>query len=329
MTAKPKAPSQPPEGVVSQYILSPDEGDPFCWERVLGRDSRYSLCVDCCGWNGSHPISEELFEALVEWYRRFCRAPEVPGLMTNLDLDWIGFHAQGLELARRLKAEVGPTAEVRYCKPMEDPNQQLEPLRYVLDDGSVIAEESEEPDEQEPWPTRRIHAGGQTGPDRAALDWAIAHRIIHGGWCPKGRKAEDGPLAGRYQLRETDSAGYRQRTKLNVLESDATLIVNLGELDGGTLETARIARQHQKPVLVLQLDETPIQEAAVRLRTWVEADRYGSLNIAGPRESKRPGIYAVTHQLLERSLEPDGSLRPKEVFVWPDWALGGDDEEEA
>lgn len=328
MTGKTKAPSQPPEGVVSQYILSPDEGDPFCWERVLGRDSRYSLCGDCCGWNGSHPISEELFEALVEWYRRFCRAPEVPGLMTNLDLDWIDFHAQGLELARRLKAEVGPTAEVRYCKPMEDPNQKLEPLRYVLDDGSVVAEESEEPGEQEPWPARQIHAGGQTGADRAALDWAIAYRIIHGGWCPKGRKAEDGPLAGHYQLRETDSAGYRQRTKLNVLESDATLIVNFGELDGGTLETVRIGRQHQKPVLVLQLDETPIQDAAVRLRTWVEANRFGSLNIAGPRESKRPGIYAATHELLERSLEPDGSLRPKEVFVWPDWALGGDDDEE-
>lgn len=328
MTAKPKASSQPPEGVVSQYILSPDEGDPFCWERVLGRDSRYSLCGDCCGWNGSHPISEELFEALVEWYRRFCRAPEVPGLMTNRDLDWIDFHAQGLELARRLKAEVGPTAEVRYCKPMEDPNQQFEPLRYVLDDGSVVVGEREEPDEQEPWPTRQIHAGGQTGADRAALDWAIAYRIIHGGWCPKGRKAEDGPLAGRYQLRETDSAGYRQRTKLNVLESDATLIVNLGELDGGTLETVRIARQHQKPVLVLQLDETPIQDAAVRLRTWVEANRFGSLNIAGPRESKRPGIYAATYELLERSLEPDGSLRPKEVFEWPEWALGGDDEEE-
>lgn len=159
MTAKPKAPSQPPEGVVSQYILSPDEGDPFCWERVLGRDSRYSLCGDCCSWTGSHPISEELFEALVEWYRRFCRAPEAPGLMTNRDLDWIDFHAQGLELARRLKAEVGPTAEVRYRKPMEDPNQQLEPLRYVLDDGSVVAEESEEPDEQEPWPARQIHRG--------------------------------------------------------------------------------------------------------------------------------------------------------------------------
>ena len=80
---------------------------------------------------------------------------------------------------------------------------------------------------------------------------------------------------------------------------------------------------------MLQLDETPIQDAAVRLRTWVEANRFGSLNIAGPRESKRPGIYAATYELLERSLEPDGSLRPKEVFVWPDFALGGNDEEEA
>ena len=76
------------------------------------------------------------------------------------------------------------------------------------------------------------------------------------------------------------------------------------------------------------LVKLPTRPNAVRLRTWVEANRFGSLNIAGLRESKRPGIYAATYELLERSLEPDGSLRPKEVFVWPEWALGGNDEEE-
>lgn len=57
-----------------------------------------------------------------------------------------------------------------------------------------------------------ICSGGQTGADRAALDWAIAHGFPHGGWCPRGRKAEDGPLAAVYPLRETESAGYRSPT---------------------------------------------------------------------------------------------------------------------
>jgi hypothetical protein len=52
----------------------------------------------------------------------------------------------------------------------------------------------------------KIVSGGQTGADRAALDFAIEHGIPHGGWCPKGRKAEDGPIDPRYLLRETPTS---------------------------------------------------------------------------------------------------------------------------
>jgi len=93
-----------------------------------------------------------------------------------------------------------------------------------------------------------IISGGQTGTDRAALDFAIAHGIPHGGWCPLGRRAEDGVLDPRYRLRETESKSYRQRTRRNVADSDATLILNLGELADGSLATRQLAERASKPV---------------------------------------------------------------------------------
>ena len=78
----------------------------------------------------------------------------------------------------------------------------------------------------------KIISGGQAGADRAALDLAIESGLEHGGWCPRGRKAEDGPIPARYRLAETESANYRARTVRNVV-SDATLILNMGELAGG------------------------------------------------------------------------------------------------
>jgi len=143
-----------------------------------------------------------------------------------------------------------------------------------------------------------IISGGQTGADRAALDWAITHDVPHGGWCPKGRRAEDGPLDARYRLTETEGEGYRARTVRNVRDSDATLIFNLGELEGGSLETRRIAERRRKPVRVVQVDVMPNEEDLVELRAWIESYASPVLNVAGPRESKRPGIYKVTLVLL-------------------------------
>ena len=143
-----------------------------------------------------------------------------------------------------------------------------------------------------------IISGGQTGADRAALDWAITHSVPQGGWCPKGRRAEDGPLDARYRLTETEGEGYRARTVHNVRESDATLIFNLGELEGGSLETQRIAERRRKPVRVVQAEAMLDDEALVELRVWIESYAPQVLNIAGPRESKRPGVYIATLLLL-------------------------------
>ena len=152
------------------------------------------------------------------------------------------------------------------------------------------------------WCRCTVVSGGQTGVDRAALDSACRHNIAHGGWCPKGRLASDGPLPLHYHLRETDSAGYRQRTKLNVQDSDATLIFNTGDLDGGTLQTVRFAQTMKKPYRVFQLDQANLEEVARQVVEWLTLGRLFTLNIAGPREQKRPGIYALVFSVLDLCL---------------------------
>ena len=133
----------------------------------------------------------------------------------------------------------------------------------------------------------KIISGGQTGVDRAALDAAILLGIEHGGWCPRGRLAEDGRIPDRYRLRETDSADYRVRTEWNVLDGDATLILCRGPLGGGTLLTHALAEQHGRPCLVIDLQAPPVVEEVVH---WLRRHDIATLNVAGPRESQSPGI---------------------------------------
>ena len=209
-----------------------------------------------------------------------------------------------MELARRLKAELGNAAAVFYVKPLEDPNYLWMHRVEVVDNSSSIERPWVRPRGRQhpPWLPRVILSGGQTGADRAALDWAIRHRIVHSGWCPRGRAAVDGPIARRYQLRETESDGYRQRTKRNVQDSDATLILSTGDMDGGTLQTVRFARAMGRPRLAIQLDEVTADAAAHGITGWLAAGQFATLNIAGPREEKRPGIYTLAMSVLERCL---------------------------
>jgi hypothetical protein len=145
----------------------------------------------------------------------------------------------------------------------------------------------------------RIVSGGQTGVDRAALDAAIRHDISHGGWCPKGRRAEDGTIPARYLLRETASSNYPERTERNVVDSDATLVLNQGPLDGGSLYTWELARQYRKPRFLIDLGS--VVDPAV-VRAWIGESAIRVLNVAGPRESKRPGIYLLSAAVLDRLL---------------------------
>lgn len=149
-----------------------------------------------------------------------------------------------------------------------------------------------------PLPVGRVISGCQTGVDRAALDWAIARRIPHGGWCPNGRRAEDGTIPSRYAMRETASRGYAERTRRNVEDSAATLILNLGALDGGTRRTVELCERLGKPHLVVQLDRLE-KDSVSAARAWLLATSPATLNIAGPREGKRHGAYECAIAFLE------------------------------
>jgi hypothetical protein len=135
----------------------------------------------------------------------------------------------------------------------------------------------------------RIVSGGQTGVDRAALDVALGLGLPCGGWCPRGRRAEDGPIDSRYPLTETPSDEYAQRTTWNVRDSDGTLVLTRGVPVGGTALTVDVAERLRKPCLVVDLATDSRPEAA---REWLVRNAVGVLNVAGPRESGMPGIYA-------------------------------------
>jgi hypothetical protein len=146
---------------------------------------------------------------------------------------------------------------------------------------------------------RRIVSGGQTGVDRAALDVALELGIECGGWCPRGRRAEDGRIGPGYLLEETPSSDYHQRTAWNVRDSDATLVLCLGAPDRGTRLTLRLAEQTGRPHRSVDLGAGAPLEV---LRRWLAEVPALTLNVAGPRESRRPGIHAAATAVLRRLL---------------------------
>ena len=149
----------------------------------------------------------------------------------------------------------------------------------------------------------RIVSGGQTGVDRAALDVALSRGLQCGGWCPKGRLAEDGRIPLSYPLRETPSPAYEERTAWNVRDSDATLVLTWGPPSEGTAFTMALAKEMLRPHLVTDLANN--DAAAEQAAQWLRENHIAILNVAGPRASKSPQIYeqaaAFLHSMLDAS----------------------------
>lgn len=154
---------------------------------------------------------------------------------------------------------------------------------------------------------REIVSGGQTGVDRAALDVAIELKILHGGWCPHGRKSEDGTIATTYKLREAPAptleeslkdsdAIFKKRTELNVRDADGTLIILKAAPVSGTLYTITMAEKYNKPCLILDLS-TNFKIADIA--DWIIKNNIRKLNIAGPRASQTIGIYEAAYDVLQ------------------------------
>jgi len=152
-----------------------------------------------------------------------------------------------------------------------------------------------------PWRPGRVVSGGQTGVDRAALDVALELGIPCGGWCPRNRRAEDGEIPPWYPMQETPSRDYRVRTRWNVRDSDATLVLTRGEARGGTLLTVRLAVALGRPLRVVDLTLDPEPGA---VREWLETRRIQVLNVAGPRASEHPGLAGQVRAFLQAVLAP-------------------------
>jgi hypothetical protein len=146
---------------------------------------------------------------------------------------------------------------------------------------------------------QKIISGGQTGVDRAALDFAIKHNIRHGGWVPKGRKAEDGPLPRKYHVRELLTESYRERTERNVLGADGTILISRENLTGGSALTRELAKSHKKPWIHIDLRNLSATMAAARIISWIKKNNIITLNVAGAKASKDPYIYEAVIDLLD------------------------------
>ena len=135
--------------------------------------------------------------------------------------------------------------------------------------------------------------------DRAALDVALELGLPCGGWCPKGRRAEDGRIPDHYPMQEASSSDYPLRTQLNVEDSDGTLILSWGSPGGGTLLTLKLARRLHKPYFVVDL----LRGGHARdVQEWGQAKKVRTLNVAGPREGEAPGIHARAVSFLTEIL---------------------------
>lgn len=147
---------------------------------------------------------------------------------------------------------------------------------------------------------QKIVSGGQTGADRAGLDVAIRWGFPYGGWCPKGRKAEDGAIGGQYQLLETPSSNYLQRTEWNVRDTDATVIFTISAtLAGGSKRTAEFATKHRKPSIHIARRASTYVDPALLLQQFVEDNGVRILNVAGTRGSKEPDVWRFAYENLE------------------------------
>jgi len=158
---------------------------------------------------------------------------------------------------------------------------------------------------------QKIISGGQTGADRAALDFAIDNDIPYGGWVPKGRRTEDGRLPVKYHLQEMPTEDYSKRTLQNVLDADGTVIISHGFLTGGSALTREFAIQYKKHWLHIDLKELSLPEGAEKLSSWLKENEIAVLNVAGPKAGKDPKVYEAVLRLLKETFNtsPSAALR--------------------
>jgi hypothetical protein len=155
----------------------------------------------------------------------------------------------------------------------------------------------------------RVVSGGQTGVDRGALDAALDVGVPCGGWCPVGRRAEDGTIPARYPVVELVGAGYDERTQKNVEDSDGTLIITFGAASGGTARTIEFCGRLGRPHLTVDAVAVPLEEAIRQAAQFVTEERIQQLNVAGPRASGEARAYEFAYAVVRELCLQRGAAR--------------------
>lgn len=151
----------------------------------------------------------------------------------------------------------------------------------------------------------KIISGAQTGADRGALNAALVAQIPCGGWCPEDRHAEDGEIPPHYPVTPLVGAGYRKRTRQNVLDSDATVIVYHTEiaLGSGTELTLKTCISQRKPYLLLDSSVLLPEIAGKHIAEFVQRHRTSVLNVGGSRSSVVPTIELFTEKAVLSAIQ--------------------------
>jgi hypothetical protein len=150
---------------------------------------------------------------------------------------------------------------------------------------------------------QKIISGGQTGADQGALDAAIAAGVAHGGWIPKGCKTEDGPLPGKYRLKVTGTASLPKAAEKNVLDAHGALVITRGKLNGYSELTRQLAKMHGFPCFQIDIAQDLPAEAARKAKAWVGRNKIRVLHVAGPQESKSPGIHDIAFDIVSKIIK--------------------------
>jgi hypothetical protein len=103
-------------------------------------------------------------------------------------------------------------------------------------------------------------------------------------------------IDSKHPPKEARSEGYPFRREANVIEADGSLVLTIGKPKEGTAYAVQMALQYKKPHFLVDLKKRP---QPIRVLAWGETCGIRSLNVAGPRESKFPGLYENAKQFLQ------------------------------
>jgi predicted Rossmann-fold nucleotide-binding protein len=146
---------------------------------------------------------------------------------------------------------------------------------------------------------KKIISGGLPGVESAALDAAIKLGIPHKGWTYRRRKTEADASKEQYNVREIFNPSYFERLEKNIIDSEGTVILTYGQLIRGSIATKDLAKKHNKPCLLLELNEYTRNHAISSIRKWMENHDIGEIFFTGSKPIASPNLNEDVIQIIQ------------------------------